>query len=221
MNFSWFHTKKKNLPEFWNRYVDGFNDVKQGDIDSSRFIAFDTETTGFDSDTDRVLSIGAVTIQNKIIAVGSNFEIYINQEIFKPETVKIHGILKKGTLSKVSELNALESFLDYIKTDVLVAHHARFDFRMINSMLQRHGLGKLKNKFIDTGVLYKKSKHIIYQESLKNYSLDELSRELNVPLIDRHTANGDALITAIIFLKTLSRIKNNKSNLEWDYLLKT
>ena len=221
MIFDWLHKKNKNVPEFYNTYLNNFKDFKKSDIENARFVAFDTETTGFDFDLDRVLSIGAVTIQNKTISVESNFEIYINQEIFKADTVKIHGILKKGNLKKISELEAIEAFLDYIKSDILVAHHARFDYRMINNMLLRNGLGKLKNKFIDTAVLYKKSKHIIYQESLKNYSLDELSKELNVPIIDRHTANGDALITAIVFLKILSRLKNKKSNLEWDYLLKT
>ncbi|ALJ03907.1 DNA polymerase III subunit epsilon [Pseudalgibacter alginicilyticus] len=222
MIFDWFNKKNKNTPEFWETYLNNFKNLKKVDIPDARFVVFDTETTGFDSDADRILSIGAVTIQNKKIAVKSNFEIYLHQEVFKPETVKIHGILKDGKFKKVSELEAIKSFLDYIKTDVLVAHHARFDYRMVNSMLLRNGLGKLKNNFIDTAVLYKKSKHIIYQETLKNYSLDELAKELNVPIIDRHTASGDALITAIVFLKILSRLKSNtNNNLGWDYLLKT
>lgn len=218
---NWFHKKNKKFPDFWNTYLEYFAGSKKTAIDTTRFIAFDTETTGFHMDRDRILSIGAVTLQNNRIAVNSNFEVYIEQEIFKPETVKIHGLLKKGKLKKLSELEAIESFLDYIKNDVLIAHHARFDFKMMNSMLLRNGLGELKNEFIDTAVLFKKSKHIIYQENLKNYSLDELANELNVPVVDRHTANGDALITAIVFLKTLSRLKTKKENLEWDYLLKT
>ncbi|PQV45475.1 DNA polymerase-3 subunit epsilon [Jejuia pallidilutea] len=217
----WLNKKKKEVPEFWNTYLEYFKNTHKTPISSTKFIAFDTETTGFDIDRDRVLSIGAVTLKNNRIAVNSNFEVYINQEIFKPETVKIHGLLKKGNLKKISELEAIESFLDYIKNNVLIAHHARFDFNMINSMLLRNGLGELKNEFIDTAVLFKKSKHIIYQDNLKNYSLDELAKELNVPVVDRHTANGDALITAIVFLKTLSRLKTKNQNLEWDYLLKT
>ncbi|MEW4925397.1 3'-5' exonuclease [Algibacter sp. 2305UL17-15] len=221
MIFKWLNKDKKNVPEFWNTYVNLFKNSKNTSITESRFVAFDTETTGFDNDKDRILSIGAVSLQNNRISVNNNFEVYINQEIFKAETVKIHGILKRGSLKKISELEAIEAFLDYIKNDILIAHHARFDFRMINSMLLRNGLGKLKNEFIDTAVLYKKSKHIIYQDNLENYSLDELAKELNVPVVDRHTANGDALITAIVFLKTLSRLKTKKQNLEWDYLLKT
>src|SRR5690606_40655077 len=67
------------------------------------FIAFDTETTGFDRKEDRILSLGAVEIINKTIKANNSFEIYIKQDIFKPETVKIHGILKEGDLVKRSE----------------------------------------------------------------------------------------------------------------------
>ena len=44
----------------------------------------------------------------------------------------------------------------------------------------------------------------------KVYSLDEIAEAYNVDLIERHTASGDAFITAIIFLKLLGRIRNKK-----------
>ena len=219
MNFNWFQKKKKDYPNFWLEYINRFENENKTPIEKTRFVAFDTETTGFDRKLDRVVSIGAVSILNKTIPINENFELYVEQAVFKAETVKIHGIMKKGTLKRVEELEAIKQFLAYIKNDVLIAHHARFDFNMVNEMLLRHGLGKLKNKFIDTGHLFKKSKHIIYQENLKNYSLDELCKELNVPKVDRHTASGDALITAMIFLKISSRL-NKKNQLNWGYLMK-
>lgn len=219
MNFNWLFKKKQTFPDFWNDYLNYFDNKKNDDtIQISRFIAFDTETTGFDSKEDRILSIGAVSFVNKTIEVNNSLELYLEQDIFKPETVKIHGLMRNGSLEKVSELEAIKIFLSYIKNDVLVAHHANFDRNMVNEMLSRHGLGELKNKFIDTGVLYKKSKHIIYQESLKPYSLDDLAKELNVPTVDRHTATGDALITALVFLKILARLDKRK-HLNWGYLL--
>lgn len=220
MKYNWFRKKyRESDPEFWKQYVDRFDETTQKPIYDTRFVAFDTETTGFHLNKDRVLSIGAVSIINKSIKVKSNLEIYIRQKIFNPETVKIHGILKEGQINKIEELEAIEMFLNYIKNDILVAHHAAFDFGMINQMLLRHNLGKLKNQFIDTGYLFAKSKHIIYHENLKDhYSLDDLCKELNVPMVDRHTASGDALITAVIFLKIISRLDKRK-NLQWDYLL--
>jgi len=222
MKLNWFHKKNnKDQPDFWKAYVDGFEKKQKKEIHETRFVAFDTETTGFNKKEDRVLSIGAVSIKNKSIQVNNNFEIYIKQEVFNPETVKIHGILKTGDLEKISELDAIKAFLGYIKNDILIAHHAGFDYGMVNQMLLRHGLGKLKNDFIDTGVLFSKSKHIIYHENLKDhYTLDDLCKELNVSMADRHTASGDALITALVFLKTISRLDKRKV-LKWDYLMKS
>jgi len=220
MNFNWLFKKKQSFPDFWNDYLNTFktNKNKEENIANTRFIAFDTETTGFDKKEDRILSIGAVSFIGKTIQVNNSLELYLEQTIFKAESVKIHGLMKAGLLDKVTELEAIKLFLAYIKNDILIAHHANFDRNMMNEMLLRHGLGRLKNKFIDTGYLYKKSKHIIYQENLKPASLDDLCKELNVPTVDRHTATGDALITALVFLKILGRLDKRK-HLNWGYLL--
>ncbi|OBQ52787.1 3'-5' exonuclease [Tamlana sp. s12] len=216
--FKWFSEKKKDYPDFWLDYLDEFKDKVNADISNTRFIAFDTETTGFDYTEDRVLSIGAVSFINKKIDVNQSLELYIKQDVFKAESVKIHGILKNSKVDKLTELEAIKAFLAYIKSDILIAHHADFDRNMINKILERHGLGQLKNKFIDTGALYNKSVHVIYRDEQKPHSLDELAKELNVPLVDRHTATGDALITALVFLKTLARLDKRK-HLNWGYLM--
>ncbi|MBJ6367147.1 3'-5' exonuclease [Snuella sedimenti] len=220
MKLPWFNKKRKEYPDFWNTYVDKFNKHPKEAIQNTRFVALDTETTGFNIKEDRILSIGAVSFTNKVIQVNKSLELYLRQAIFKPETVKIHGLMKHSDLEKISELEAIKIFLDYIKDAVLIAHHANFDRNMINEMLLRHNLGSLKNTFIDTGSLYNKSKHIIYQNHLNHYTLDDLCRELNVPKVDRHTATGDALITAFVFLKILARL-DKKKELKWDYLLKS
>ena len=217
MLFDWFK-KKNNYPNYFLEYLEAFKKKPKTPIENTRFVAFDTETTGFKVKEDRVLSIGAVAFTGKSIPVNDSFELYIKQTIFNPETVKIHGLRKAGNEEKVTELEAIKAFLAYIKDAVLIAHHANFDKAMMNEMLQRNGLGKLKNKFIDTGVLYRKSKHIIYQENLPHYTLDDLCKELNVPKVDRHTASGDALITAVVFLKILARLDKRKQ-LKWGYLL--
>lgn len=219
MMFNWFQKNKKEYPEFWTAYLEHFKNIKKNPIQETRFVAFDTETTGFDIKADRVLSIGAVAFIGKSIPVKDSLELYLHQDVFNPETVEIHELMKTNSLNKLTELEAIKIFLNYIKNSVLIAHHASFDRNMMNEMLLRHGLGKLKNKFIDTGHLFTKSKHIIYRENLKKYySLDDLCQELNVPKVDRHTASGDALITAVVFLKISARLDKRK-HLEWEYLL--
>lgn len=204
---NWFNNK--SYPEFWNNYTSYFKNAQETNLEKVRFVVFDTETTGLDIIKDKVLSIGAVAVTGNTIDVNDSFEAYLKQEKFNSETVEIHGILKEGSIDKIDEKKALILFLNYIKNAILVAHHAAFDIAMINQILKSHNLPKLKNKVLDTGVLYKKT--LSSQTINKHYSLDELSDIFKIKKHDRHTASGDAFITAIIMIKiiTLLRKKNN------------
>ncbi|MBT8316092.1 MAG: 3'-5' exonuclease [Lutibacter sp.] len=201
---SWF--KNKKYPLFWLDYLKKFKNKQPKNIENTRFVVFDTETTGLETSTDRILSIGAVGVFNNIIDVSDNFEVYIRQSNFKAETVEIHGILKEGNLVKLNEDEAIEQFINYIGNNVLVAHHTAFDIEMINTSLKRMNLPKLKNKNIDTGILYKK----LDGRKDKHYSLDVLCDEFDIPKHDRHTASGDAFITSILFLKIISKLKQER-----------
>jgi len=201
---SWF--KYKNYPIFWKEYSKKFKQKPPKSIENTRFVVFDTETTGLDITADRILSIGAIVIFDNVIDVSDGFEIYLKQDQFKAETVEIHGILKEGKLAKLSEAEAIENFIDYIGNAVLVAHHTAFDIEMINATLKRMELPKLKNKTIDTGILYKK----LEGKKDSHFNLDVLCKEFNIPKHDRHTAAGDAFITALLFLKIISKLKKER-----------
>ncbi len=215
MILDWFKNRKKenpeNLPEFWNKYSAKFQKEIPEKISEVRFVVFDTETTGFDFENDRILSIGAVSVLNSSIEIKDNFEVFLDQQRFNPDTVKIHGIIKNERINKVKEVTAIERFLGYIGNSVLVAHHAGFDVKMINKALTRNGLPKLKNKVLDTAIIYKRTRlktNLIDRE--KVYSLDEIAEAYNIEVTDRHTASGDAYITAIILMKLLGRIVKAK-----------
>jgi len=202
---SWF--KYKNYPLFWKQYSIKFKQKQPKSIENTRFVVFDTETTGLDILNDRVLSIGAIGIFNNIIDVADSFEIYVKQDAFKAETVEIHGILKEGKLTKLSETEAMAHFIAYIGNSVLVAHHTAFDIEMINAALKRLDLPKLKNKTIDTGILYKK----LEGKKDSHFNLDVLCEEFNIPKHDRHTAAGDAFITGLLFLKIIATLKKQRN----------
>ena len=208
----WFKKNKSNqFPDFWKNYINTFTNKLSENINEIRFVVLDTETTGFNFKEDRILSIGAVTILNNSIDITDSFEVYVEQEKFNPKTVEIHGLLKQGPLIKVNEQEACEQFLQFLGNSIIVAHHAHFDVTMINYALKRLGLPKLKNKVLDTGTLYKATRltsNLIDKE--KNYTLDDLANSLNISLQDRHTASGDAYITAIAFMKIVSKLKKNK-----------
>lgn len=204
--------KNKEYPEYWETYLHHFDKKEKKTLDSSRFVALDTETTGFDFYMDRILSIGAVSIVRNEIAAADAFEIYLKQTHFNPNSVHIHGILQHGMIAKCSEEDALKQFLNYIEDAVLIAHHAVFDIRMINAALNRMGLPNLKNKVIDTMDLYANTRiKSNFIDKRAHYSLDDIADVYAINLMDRHTAPGDALIAALIFLKSTSILKKSKS----------
>ncbi|MDI5949359.1 3'-5' exonuclease [Flavobacterium yafengii] len=181
------------------------------DIDAVRFVVLDTETTGFDYTTDRILCIGAIVLQNNTIPINGSFEVFIQQEHYNQATAKIHGILKEFVIDRPTELEALQQFLDFLGDSIIIAHHTIFDITMINKALERNGLPELKNKTLDTAVLYKKTLLVSnLLERKENYSLDELADKFDISKKDRHTAMGDAYITAIAFLKILNKLRERK-----------
>jgi DNA polymerase-3 subunit epsilon len=202
----WFKTK--DYPQFWKEYQQAFQNKTSQSLDEVRFVVFDTETTGLDTKQDKILSIGAVAVKGNSIDISDSFEIYLEQDKFNGDTVEIHGILKSGNLKKHTESVALQQFLDYTKNAILVAHHAAFDVAMINQGLKNMGLPKLKNKVLDTGFLFRKT---TLAESIKtHHSLDILCDVFKVSKHDRHTASGDAYITAIIMIKIIALLKKNR-----------
>ncbi len=205
----WFN-RHRSYPKFYEEYLEKFKDPRST-IDTARFVVFDTETTGLNPSSDRILSIGTVGIQNFEIDVSDSFECYLQQAHFNATTVEIHGILKTGKIIKIEEQDALIKFLAHIGNAVLVAHHAAFDIAMINEGLKRMNLPKLKNKVVDTGELYRKTKYI---KDNQVYSLDALCDLFKITKHDRHTASGDAFLTALIFLKTIALLRKKKRSLK-------
>jgi len=202
---SWF--KKNNDPQFWATYLNTFKTKQPNSIENTRFVVFDIESTELSTSTAKILSIGAIGICNNKMDIADSFEVYLKQDHFNADTVEIHGILKDGNLEKINEAEAIESFINFIRNAVLIAHHATFDVKMINTALKGMKLSKLKNKNIDTGILYRKLKG----KKDIHVSLDDLCDEFNIPKYDRHTASGDAYITGLLFLKIISKLKQERN----------
>jgi DNA polymerase-3 subunit epsilon len=198
-----------NLFNFWKKEENLFDESIS--IEETRFVVLDTETTGLDYDNDRILCIGALILQNGIIAIQDSFEVYIEQDHYDKSTAQIHGILKAFIIQRPTELEALQQFLTFLGDSIIIAHHTTFDVTMINNALERNGLPELTNKRLDTAILYKKTlikSHLF--ERKDHYTLDDLADKFDISKKDRHTALGDAYITAIAFLKIVSKLREKK-----------
>ncbi len=208
----WFWPRRP-VPESsaWEAYAGHFS--KRQDLripmETQRFVVLDTETTGLNPKADRILCIGAVGVQNWQIRLQDSLEIYLRQNYTPAHgEVAIHGILPVEKADMVEEADAVYQFLDYVGDAVLIGHHIRFDVSILNQALNRLHLPTLKNKIADTHRLAQRvhpPTNALFHPG--NYGLDKLCEQYRIPTSDRHTAAGDAYITAILFLKLLARLK--------------
>jgi len=218
--------RKGSLPSYLCRYVEacaGQERLRQR-IDKARFVVFDTETTGFDPSRDSVISIGAVAINAERIDISDSFEVLIRRETAgDSHAVTVHGLLRRDLVSGYSEQDALERFLDYISDSVLVAQHADFDIAMTNVMMHRHYRLQLFNDVVDTASLAKrieKGPYYNLAHKSEEYRLDTLLQRYHIRLYDRHTAAGDAFLTAQLFQRLLVRARETGITSVQDLLMK-
>ncbi|QYY35438.1 3'-5' exonuclease [Ruficoccus sp. ZRK36] len=176
-------------------------------LDHVRFVVLDTETTGLDARKDAIVTIGAVAVRRNQIMLDDQYEAMI-KFAYNTSSVVVHGVTRESAQEGgVEEPVALRQFLAYLRDGIIVGHHIGFDVEILGERCrQRFGLD-LQNRWIDTMELTLRLEDLgafPEQEHLKkDFSLDGLCRRFGIPPHDRHTAPGDAFITAQVFLKLL------------------
>jgi len=107
----------------------------------------DTETTGLDPRTDRIISFGHVRLQDG--KIGESIEWFFNPgdvEIH-PEALKVHGITKEFLADKPPIKGYLARIVELMVEAIVCGHNVKFDIDMLNAELARHRFPPLE-KFI-------------------------------------------------------------------------
>ena len=167
---------------------------------SQTFVVFDLETTGFSNKNDKITEIGAVKVKN--FEIVDRFNELINPE--KDISYKVQeltGITNDLIKDKPTIEEILPRFMEFIGDSVLVAHNAEFDIGFINQKCKEMNI-EFKNKSVDTLMLAR-----ILLPHLKRFKLNNLTKELGVPLHNHHRAVDDAAATAQIFIKFLDMLE--------------
>ena len=188
-------------------YIDCFDEswTDQSTIDDVRFVVLDTETTGLDPRRDRLITIGAVAVKDSQIVLDDSFEALLRLD-FNRSSVTVHGVTREEAQAGGEEREVLELLLPYLKDGVIVGHHILHDIETLNCAYDRHFGITLRNRFIDTmDLALNLQENGAFGESkrIDGFSLDALCDFFGVAPHDRHTAGGDAFITALIFLRLL------------------
>jgi len=195
------------LPAFITRYQQAFEDTWTDDssIDGVRFVVLDSETTGLDPRTDRIITIGAVAVRAGEIVIEDSFGALLKVSE-NTSAVTVHGVTERESRGGIEEPEALERFLDYLRDGVIVGHHIGHDITAFDAGYDRHWGMHLLNRSLDTMdlTLYlERDGAFAGRPPIRQFTLDALCEMFGVVPHDRHTASGDAFITAQVFLRLL------------------
>lgn len=167
------------------------------------FTVFDTETTGLDpAGGDEIIQIGATRIVAGKLRRESVFEQLVDPQRSVPEAgIAIHGIRPEQLADQPTIDAVLPAFADFAADTVLVAHNAAFDMRFLQIKEARTGV-RFEQPVLDTLLL-----SAVLHPGQGSHGLEAIAERLGVPVLGRHTALGDAIVTAEVFVKMMPLLR--------------
>ena len=161
------------------------------------YTVFDTETTGLNpSQGDEIIQIGATRILNGKLLRAESFEQLVDPERpLAPESAKIHGITSEMLRGQPTIDKVLPAFHAFSADTVLIAHNAAFDMRFLQLKEEETGL-RFDHPVLDTLLL-----SAVIHPNQESHRLEAIAERLGLTIVGRHTALGDAIVTAEVFLK--------------------
>ncbi|MCH9828678.1 MAG: hypothetical protein K0U79_13130 [Gammaproteobacteria bacterium] len=167
------------------------------------FTVLDTETTGLDpSGGDEIIAIGAIHIVNGRILSREVFESLVaSTRRIDPAAQRLHGIDTQMLRGQPALADVLPRLARFCEGTVLVGHNLAFDRRFLELAADSSGVS-LQQPGLDTLLL----SQLLYPQA-GAHTLEALAERLHVPVLGRHTALGDAILTAEILLRLIPMLE--------------
>ncbi len=189
------HLNRKNLKDesFSFLFDDPFTD---------EYVCFDVESTGLNPKIDDIISIAAVKIKGNKILSSQKFERLVSTDkSMSAKNIEIHR-LRVCDLEFGEEVElVIKDFLYFIGSRKLVGYYLEFDVNMVNKYLKKMLGISLPNEQIEVSAIYYDQKIEFIPQGHVDLRFDAIMKDLDLPIMSKHDALNDAIMTAMIFLK--------------------
>ena len=178
-------------------------------LSEQRFVVVDIESTGLNYIKDKIISIGAVVIENQAINMGQQFSRTLNREHKVSESVLIHQIAPSEIAAGVRTEEGMLDFLEFVGDSPLLAFHADFDQNLLQREFKDIFSYNFKHPFFDLAELCP----MLYPDhGMRSLKMDDWVEYFELHVLQRHNAVADALATAELMLILLQKCKSSGVN---------
>jgi DNA polymerase-3 subunit epsilon len=162
----------------------------------ARFVALDLETTGPRMFIDRIISIGAVAVSERMVRHGDAYEALLRQDrSSEVDNILIHQIGGQEQLGGMDPVEALVGCLEFIGESRVVAFRAEFDATVFEREVRERLGVRAWPRFLDLAALLP-----AMFPGTANDTLDDWVAHFRLPPIGRHHAIADAYATAQLLM---------------------
>ena len=202
----------KNIFNNIKAYFVNINRYKTATTHESIFAVLDTETTGLNvNEGHRIISIAATKIKNLKITNETLDELVNPERQISEPSIKIHNITQEQVQNKPVLKELDEKIYNFLENTVLVGHNLNFDIKFIVSSGPYTTIAHRVKNIVTIDTIYLSAG--IYPH-FNSYELSFLCKTLKIQTEDqtRHSALGDSVITARLFLHLLEEAGKKNIN---------
>ena len=170
----------------------------ENSLENCRLIVLDTETTGLNTNRNKLISIDAVEIVNGEMT-GVQFHAFIHKRNYECSPLLYYLSDYNYKELEDNERKMMQNFLRFVGDSLIVTHNVEFDLRFINYELRRLSLPEISlNKCICTLRMAKYKKFCGLYQDLNQLRVCDLCRKYGVFVekTDLHQGIVDAIVLA-------------------------
>jgi len=168
-------------------------------------IALDCEMTDLDPQKAELVSIGAVKIKGTQVLTSQKLDIKLQKpDSLTGDSIKIHRI--RGIDLKGGEVlaDALQKLVEFVGNRPIMGYYISYDIAVLNKFLRPRFGFSLPNKTIELSHCYLDKVKRANPELQPDLHFEKIAEKLGVPMVgERHTAIGDAITTALMYVRLL------------------
>ena len=166
-------------------------------------VVVDTETTGLDPRRAWIVEIGAVHLADGVVDPAASLQRRVRPPVAIPAAASaIHGIDNAAVADAPTFADVWPEFSAFVGDKVLLGHAMGFDLAMLEREVARADITWERPRTLCTRLLAQ-----VAEPNLADYSLETAAAWLGVEPGDRHSALGDAVTTARIFVALVPKLR--------------